>query len=91
MMTRREAHYDTILYRKVCFQKENQNFAVASLISIASSPLYCHDEVDDLDDFDSPLRAVAQVATGVDKEEEEVLYHKDLCDLHAYAAYRSII
>lgn len=35
-------------------------------------PIYRYDEVDDLDDFDSPLRSVAQVATGVDKEEETV-------------------
>ena len=34
--------------------------------------VYRHDEVDDFDDFDSPLRSVVQVATGVDKEEEDV-------------------
>lgn len=35
-------------------------------------PVYQFDEIDDFDDFDGPLRSVAQVATGVDKEEEEV-------------------
>lgn len=34
--------------------------------------VFRHDEVDDFEDFDSPLRSVAQVATGVDKEEEDV-------------------
>lgn len=35
-------------------------------------PVYRHDEIDDADDFDGPLRSVTAVATGVDKEEEEV-------------------
>lgn len=35
-------------------------------------PVYRCGEVDDADDFDGPLRSVAAVATGVDKEEEEV-------------------
>lgn len=34
--------------------------------------LYRFDEVDELDEYDSPLRSVAPVATGVDKEEEDV-------------------
>lgn len=35
-------------------------------------PVYRYDEIDDADDFDGPLRSVTAVATGVDKEEEEV-------------------
>lgn len=37
-------------------------------------PVYRCDEVDDFEEFDGPLRSVAQVATGVDKEEEDVRY-----------------
>lgn len=35
--------------------------------------VYRYDDPLDLDDFDNPMRAVPLVATGVDKEEEEVL------------------
>jgi hypothetical protein len=35
-------------------------------------PVYRHDEVNDFDEFEEPTRSVAQVATGVDKEEEDV-------------------
>lgn len=38
-----------------------------------SLAVYRYDEVNDFDDYDEPIRSVAQVATGVDKEEEEVL------------------
>lgn len=34
--------------------------------------VYRYDDPLDLDDFDNPMRAVPLVATGVDKEEEEV-------------------
>lgn len=34
--------------------------------------VYRFDEIDEFEDFDSPLRSVVPVATGVDKEEEEV-------------------
>ncbi len=36
--------------------------------------VYRYDQVDDVDDFDGPSRAVVQVATGVDKEEEDELH-----------------
>lgn len=35
--------------------------------------VYRFNEIDEFDDYDEPLRSVVQVATGVDKEEEDVL------------------
>lgn len=34
--------------------------------------VYRYDEAVDIDDYDNPMRAVPLIATGVDKEEEEV-------------------
>ena len=34
--------------------------------------VYRYDETIDLDDYDNPMRSVPLIATGVDKEEEEV-------------------
>lgn len=36
--------------------------------------VYRFNEIDDFDDYDEPLRSVVQVATGVDKEEEDVCF-----------------
>jgi hypothetical protein len=35
-------------------------------------PVYRYDEVDDFEEFEEPTRSVTRVATGVDKEEEDV-------------------
>lgn len=34
--------------------------------------IFKHDDAVDIDDYDNPMRAVPLIATGVDKEEEEV-------------------
>ena len=36
-------------------------------------PVHRYDDVIDIDDLGSPIRAVPMIATGVDKEEEEVI------------------
>lgn len=53
------------------FSDRKPKFRSRKLDNHKALPVYRHDEIEDLDDYDSPLRAIAQVATGVDKEEEE--------------------
>src|ERR1700733_4170475 len=50
--------------------------------------MYRYDEIDDLDEYGSPLRTVTHIATGVDKEEEEV---DDLYTCPRFCGYRSTI
>lgn len=53
------------------FTERKPKFRARKLDLNKSIPVYRFDQAVDLDDYGSPLRTVAQVATGVDKEEED--------------------
>lgn len=54
------------------FSERKPKFRARKLDFSKTLQVYRFDQAIDLDDYGSPLRTVAQVATGVDKEEEDV-------------------
>ena len=53
--------------------------------------IFKYDDAVDIDDYDNPMRAVPLIATGVDKEEEEVSLEILRSDLIDFIMFRNTI